>query len=964
MIKVRMFPHLSELGNNESGIHTVVRKYFEHLPEFGIELVDPGATSYDLRASHAGITGGDTEVCHCHGLYWSGDFPCDDWEWHVNSRVIEAIRSAKEITVPSEWVNETLKRELRKPAHVIPHGIDWDEWQHKEDNQGYVLWAKNRAGSDVVENSILDILVQRFPDVQFVSTFMTPSLRGLPYSSGMWPKNFKIIETGGKTPHAEMRRFIQRAGVHLSTTKETFGLAVLESLASGTPVLGWDFGGNSFLVQHGVSGYLARPGDVDDLCEGLVYCLKHRKVLGANGRELAKAWTWAKACEMVAGVYRLAMEEQPETVGVVIPVYNKPVEQVERAINSCLTQTSQPEKIILVNDGSEMSYNRLADLSDKIQIINQPNSGVAAARNNGIAHTSSKYITCLDSDDWLDPTFLEVCIRELESNRSLGIAYTGLRAHNADGSNVISQWPGQFDADKQLTYAKKQNQVPTACVFRRDAWERVGGYKSRYCPDGAGSEDAAFWSAICSIGYSAKKVTDEALFNYSAEGGFVHGNREYSEVDWLSMYPWAKDGLHPFASVATPKHWSHPVRQYDQPAISVIIPVGPGHEKEVANALDSLEMQTFRKWEAVVVWDNGPACVEDMHRLEKAYPYVGSIITNKAGTGCRNGCAGAGTARNMGASIARAPLLFYLDADDVLADPAALDKMLKAWNQQEAIIYGDYLGKAVWDYEAAQKEFGDRLLHYHRKSQQAVFSSRAADYDPALAQRQPELNRASPNMPYYHWCLVSVLIPKAWHDAIGGFDEAMETWEDVDYHWRLARAGYCFYRVPEPLVMYAYHKGHRREKSAVSDEASLQQHKAMIQYIRQKEAYQREAVVCNCGKRQQPTVSGSIQASGMSDGDFVMIEFSFLGSDRRENYGAPLISPTGQMVDGKKLDYKGYSRRKGDRFLVHVKDQQARPDMFRLVPNEIKAPEGPKVELAEPVLLVAEKKRGRIKAAA
>lgn len=134
MIKVKMTPHLSEIGNVVSGIHTVIRKYFEHLPEFGIELVDLDATSYDLTAAHAGITGGETDVCHAHGLYWCGDLPCDEWEWHVNSRVIEAIRNAKEITVPSEWVNETFKRELRKSAHVIPHGIDWHEWQHKEPN--------------------------------------------------------------------------------------------------------------------------------------------------------------------------------------------------------------------------------------------------------------------------------------------------------------------------------------------------------------------------------------------------------------------------------------------------------------------------------------------------------------------------------------------------------------------------------------------------------------------------------------------------------------------------------------------------------------------------------------------------------------------------------------------------------------------------------------------------------------
>lgn len=956
-IKCLMTPHLSEIGNNVSGIHTVIRKYFQHLPQFDIELVSPDATSYDIKAAHAGITGGDCTVCHAHGLYWSGDVPCDDWEWHVNSRVIEAIRSAKEITVPSAWVNETFKRDLRKPAHVIPHGVDWDEWQHKEPNHGYVLWNKNRVG-DVCDNSVLDVLIDRFQDVGFVSTFPT-RLTQSQINSPMWPKNFRILEHAGKTPHEQMKVIVQQAGVYLSTAKETWGIGIVEAMAAGIPILGWDYGGNSFLVQHGVSGYLAKPNDIDDLCEGLAYCLKHRKTLGANGRELAKQWTWAKACELVAGVYRLAMTEDKPSVSVVIPVYNKPIEQVQRAIESCLNQTFKPENIIVINDGGsddvvyEIPKYNSKENNWNVSYLEQSNSGVAIARNNGISHTNSKYITCLDADDWLEPTFLEVCVNELESNRSLGIAYTGLMAHNADGSKTLSEWPGVFNPDKQLSYPK-QNQIPTCCVFRRDAWERVGGYKSRYAPYGAGSEDAALWSSICAVGYNAKKVTDEPLFNYTAHGGFVHANSDYKEVDWLSMQPWAKDGQHPFASVATPKKWSHPVRQYDEPLVSVIIPVGPGHELEVQNALDSLEMQHFRKWEAVVVSDvfdkaNPHGWID---RLKVAYPYIRDCFTG--------GGKGAGFARNWGASVARAPLILFLDADDLLASPDALGKMVEMWNKEQVIIYSDYLGKAVWDEEQARQEMGAKLLTYNHRTHTAVFKQQSADYDCELALRQPEY-QANGNMPYYHWSLVTVLLPKVWHEAIGGFDEAMPTWEDVDYHWRLARAGYCYYRIQEHLVLYNYHKGYRREAAAVTDENSLQKHKKLVQYIREKKAYQEQAM-CNCGgKRSQPqmTINGS-QATDMSDDIMLLIEFDFPGSSTRQTYGRNLLSPTKTAgPDGRILDYHGYGRRKGDRFLVHKNDQRARPDMFRMVQSEIALPEVAKRELPEPSLLVTEKKRGR-----
>ena len=52
----------------------------------------------------------------------------------------------------------------------------------------------------------------------------------------------------------------------------------------------------------------AHPDDIEDLALGLDYCIEHRDTLGANGRELARRWTWPKAVEQVAKVYRLAME--------------------------------------------------------------------------------------------------------------------------------------------------------------------------------------------------------------------------------------------------------------------------------------------------------------------------------------------------------------------------------------------------------------------------------------------------------------------------------------------------------------------------------------------------------------------------------------------------------------------------------------------------------------------------------
>jgi glycosyltransferase involved in cell wall biosynthesis len=180
----------------------------------------------------------------------------------------------------------------------VPHGVDWQEWQHEEENQGFILYNKNRVG-DVCHPSQMQELAVKFPSLQFVSTFSVPNVST--------PSNVKVI---GLLSHGSMKKVVQRCGVYLSVTKETFAIGVLEAMAAGKPVLGWNYGGNSDLVKHGINGYLAEPGDMNDLAEGLWYTLKNAQTLGENGREIARDYTWERAVKQVTDIYRLASEDK------------------------------------------------------------------------------------------------------------------------------------------------------------------------------------------------------------------------------------------------------------------------------------------------------------------------------------------------------------------------------------------------------------------------------------------------------------------------------------------------------------------------------------------------------------------------------------------------------------------------------------------------------------------------------
>jgi len=94
-------------------------------------------------------------------------------------------------------------------------------------------------------------------------------------------------------------------------------------------------------------------------------------------------------------------------VSVVIPLYNKGP-YIARALNSVLAQTSQDFEVIVVDDGStDDGADVVKGFDDpRIQLIQQENQGVSAARNRGIEVANADLIAFLDADDeWL-PGFL------------------------------------------------------------------------------------------------------------------------------------------------------------------------------------------------------------------------------------------------------------------------------------------------------------------------------------------------------------------------------------------------------------------------------------------------------------------------------------------------------------------------------------------------------------------------------
>ncbi len=98
-----------------------------------------------------------------------------------------------------------------------------------------------------------------------------------------------------------------------------------------------------------------------------------------------------------------------KSVCVIIPAYN-PGAYLREALASVVAQTYQDWECIVVDDGSDEDLSWVATFDDRVKLIRQPNRGVSAARNRGIAATDATWIAMLDADDaWhVDKLYLQL----------------------------------------------------------------------------------------------------------------------------------------------------------------------------------------------------------------------------------------------------------------------------------------------------------------------------------------------------------------------------------------------------------------------------------------------------------------------------------------------------------------------------------------------------------------------------
>lgn len=122
------------------------------------------------------------------------------------------------------------------------------------------------------------------------------------------------------------------------------------------------------------------------------------------------------------------------TITIIIPVYNS-ANTIDKCLESIVNQTAGNWRVILVDDGSKDGSNEKCrqwiDKDSRISLVTQNNQGAGAARNEGLRHCHSKWVTFIDADDWVEPTYIENFHVENLSDRDLSVqGFKRVGAHN------------------------------------------------------------------------------------------------------------------------------------------------------------------------------------------------------------------------------------------------------------------------------------------------------------------------------------------------------------------------------------------------------------------------------------------------------------------------------------------------------------------------------------------------------
>ncbi|MFU8805341.1 MAG: glycosyltransferase family 2 protein [Bradymonadaceae bacterium] len=242
------------------------------------------------------------------------------------------------------------------------------------------------------------------------------------------------------------------------------------------------------------------------------------------------------------------------SVSVVIPVYRQ-ASFIETCLDAIAAQTyAGPIEVVVVDDGSpDESAERARAHSLAATVISQENTGVAGARNTGIARSTGELVAFVDADDLWAPAKLERQVAALVKIGKPGLSFTRYRRVSASGAQIAEREHPSVELNVRPRGLVYQNFIGTSTVLvYRTCLERTGGFPTSEVL-ARGGQDYALWlrvAALFPLVYVPEVLTDYMVHDHNRVGidpvrhhtAGLHALQDFEE--------WAPERFRPMAGAS------------------------------------------------------------------------------------------------------------------------------------------------------------------------------------------------------------------------------------------------------------------------------------------------------------------------------------------------------------------------------------------------------------------------------
>ena len=276
---------------------------------------------------------------HCGACPMLGSKKEQDLAYEVFEKKMEAYKDLNlYIVTPSRWLGDCAKKSAlfgRFPVHVIPNCIDTNLFrqlskdeivtlaerqenavvmrvfgeatQEKRIEKPFVLYGAMNAATDRRKGFLSLLSALQLLDKQcFKANFVVfgANEQELP----MQFKHINVTFVGYISDSHVLAALYSIADVMVvPSLTENLSNTIMESLSCGTPVVAFNIGGNSDMIEHKKNGYLASEQDCEDLAKGIEWCLSHNAdgALSKNARKkVMDNYTIDKVSERYKQLYK------------------------------------------------------------------------------------------------------------------------------------------------------------------------------------------------------------------------------------------------------------------------------------------------------------------------------------------------------------------------------------------------------------------------------------------------------------------------------------------------------------------------------------------------------------------------------------------------------------------------------------------------------------------------------------